>query len=333
MFQELLASFLSDRNLMVIRGVVPCLVVVYLGFVVGKYDKTEHEKTLSSLIYYVFSPCLVFSALHRHGFSWREAEVIGGGACIMVAVMLPVAWYLKKRGAVADNGYLLGMLFMSSGSILPPMALFLFGNEGLAKAILFHLFISLLFYSVGSRLVVGTTELHRYFRSPTTIVAVFSVLVAVLPLSFPAGIDGFLDGAEQGLDIVGYGALPLLLISLGYPLSRLQRHQFSFGISAALARITVGPAIAICAVFLLRAVGLLDLHKDYFVLGYIDQRTSEAILILGGAMPASMSSYLHCKWHGRHVHESLSAMFVGCLGGLLTIPFVLYLVAKLIFNS
>jgi malate permease and related proteins len=333
MFNLLLASFLSDQNMMVIRGVLPCLVVIYLGFVVGRYDKAEHERTLSSLIYFVFSPCLVFSALHRHGFNWQEATVIGSAAFLMVAMMFPVAWYLKRRGEVKDNGYLSGMLFMSTGTILPPMALFLFGIEGLAKAILFHLFISLLFFSVGSWLVLGYTEFRRFFRSPSTIAAALSILVAIMPISFPDSLDGLLDGAEQGIDLVGFGALPLLLLSLGYPMSKLELHQFSFGITAALARIALGPMIAICTVFLLREVGLLDLQKDYFVLGYIDQRTTEGILILGGAMPASMSSYLQCKWRGSHMNESLSGMFVGCVGGLLTIPLVLYLVGKLIFAS
>ena len=333
MLHQFLSFILADQNMMVIRGVVPCLVVIYLGFVVGRLDKTEHEKTLSSLIHYVFSPCLVFSTLHRHGFSWQEVEVIGTAAFMMVAMMLPVALFLKRRGKVADSSYLLGMLFMSTGSILPPMALFLFGNEGLAKAIIFHLFISLLFYSVGSWLVSGSTEFKRFFRSPSTLVAALGIFVAVTPLSFPESIDGLLNGAEQGLDIIGYGALPLLLLSLGYPLSRLKTDQFSFGNPAALARTVAGPAIAMFTVFLLREIGLLDLEKDYFVLGYIDQRTTEAVIILGGAMPASMSTYLYCKWRGSHVNESLSAMFVSSVLGLLSIPLVLFLVGRLIFAS
>lgn len=331
MSYPIITAFLSDQSMMVLRAVLPCLVVIYLGFVVGRYDKAEHEKTLSSLIYFVFSPCLVFSALHRHGFRLLEVEIIGGAAFLMVAAMLPIAWYIKWKGGVEDNSYLLGMLFMSTGTIQPPMALFLFGNEGLAKAVIFHLFISLLFYSVGSLLVIGRTEFRRFFRSPSTIAAGLSILIAVMPLSFPASVRGLLDGVEQGIDLVGYGALPLLLLSLGYPLSKLKFHQFSFGIPAALARMVVGPAIAIGIVFLFREIGLLDLQKDYFVLSYIDQRTTEAVIILGGAMPASMSFYLQCKWRDIHVSESLSAMFIGSVGGLLTIPCVLYLVQMVIF--
>lgn len=328
---EFLNAFLSDQRMMVIRAVVPCLVVIYLGFIVGRYDKAEHEKTLSSLIYFVFSPCLIFSALHRHGFRWQELGVIGGGAFLMVAAMLPVAWYLKRAGRVKDNGYLLGMLFMSTGTILPPMALFLFGNEGVAKAIIFHLFMSLLFYSMGSLLVTGNTELKRFFRSPSAIAAGLSLVVAIMPFSVPESMTGLFDGIEKGIDLVGYGALPLLLLSLGYPLSKLERHQISFGIPAALARMVAGPAIAVGIVYLFREIGLLNLQKDYFVLGYIDQRTTEAVLILGGAMPASMSFYLQCKWRDSHVNESLSAMLLGSVGGLLTIPLVLYLVEVVIF--
>lgn len=326
------SAFLSDQSMLVLRAVVPCLVVIYVGFVVGRHDKAANEKTLSSLIYFVFSPCLVFSALHRHGFRWQEVGIIGGAAFLMVAAMLPVAWYLKKRGGIKDNGYLIGMLFMSTGTIQPPMALFLFGNEGLAKAIIFHLSISLLFYSVGSLLVLGTTEFRRFFRSPSTIAAVFSILIATIPFSLPANMDGFFNGIEQGVDLIGYGALPLLLLSLGYPLSKLKFHQFSFGIPSALARIVVGPLIAIGIIYLFREIGLLNLDKDYFVLNFIDQRTTEAVIILGGAMPASMSFYLHSKWRDSHVSESLSAMFIGCVGGLLTIPCVLYLVEMVIFK-
>ncbi len=329
----LLSLISSIETLMIIRAVIPCLAIIAVGYLVGRFDQSRNENTLSSLIYFVFSPALVFSALHRHPFIPLETAAIGASTFLLMAGLLPFALFIGKRAGSADNGYILSMLFMSSGTVLLPLSYLLFGSEGLAKAVMFHLFSSFLFYSVGCWLTDGHTRLRRFFRSPSFIAAAFGMISASPSVRPPYFLSEFLILTEKGIDIICIGALPVLLISYGYPLSRLRCSDIPLGISGGLTRMIAGPFLAFILVFLSRKLNFLPMDKGYNLLFYIDMRTTEAVIILGSAMPGAMSCYLSNKWRGSHVAETLSMLAVGAAIGVVSIPVVMLLTNVLIFTD
>jgi predicted permease len=322
-------SLFSIDTLMIFRGVIPCLVVVFIGFLVGRVDRAAHEKTLSSLIYFVFSPCLVFVGLHRHTFSKGETGVLALAAVLTVLLLVPPAIAVKRLNGVTERGYILPMLFTSSGTLLMPLSYLLYGNEGLAKAAIFHLVSSLLFNTFGTWLVAGRMQPWRFFRSPTFVAVLIAALTSQISL-----YAEFFRLVERGIDIVAYGAVPFLLLSFGYPFCRTDAAAIRKGLWGGFVRITAGPAAAFLVVLLLRQLGLLSVEKGYNVLDYIDMRTTEAVIILAGSIPGALSCYIaNCRNSPGTAADSLAILVVSTVFGLISIPVTLLVINRFILSA
>jgi predicted permease len=324
-----LTAFFSTDTLMIFRGVTPCLVVIFIGFLVGRVDRSEHEKTLSSLIYFVFSPSLVFIGIHRHSFSYSEAGSLALAAVLTVLFLLPPAFAVRRLNSAPERGYVLPMLFASSGTLLMPLSYLLYGNEGLAKAAMFHLFSSLFFHTFGTWLVDGRMQPWRFFRSPTFYAAI--IAAGTTQISFYVE---FFRLVERGIDIVAYGAVPFLLLSFGYPFSRIGTASLRKGVPGGVVRALAGPLAAFLVVLLLRQLGLLPVAKGYDVLEYIDRRTTEAVIILAGAIPGAISCYLvNSRNNPGTAADSLAMLIVSAVSGLITIPFTLFMINRFILSA
>lgn len=331
---SLLSGFFATETLMVFRAVIPCLVVIFIGYVIGRIDRAAHEKSLSSLIYFVFSPCLVFSGIHRHSFMGFEVAAIATAALLSLLLLLPLAHAVKRMDNAAAQGYILPILFTSTGTLLMPLAYLLYGHEGLAKAALYHLCTSFLFYTCGTWLAFRVVEPWRFFRNPSFLAAVVAVLGVRLDLPLPDAAAELFRLVERGIDIVGYGAIPILLLSFGYPFCLVERPSLRKGFSGGLVRMLAGPVVALLCVLIIRQLGILSTAKGYNILDYIDMRTTEAVIILAGSTPGAISCYLvNRKNHPGTATDSLAMLIVASMFGIVTIPMVLILINSFILSG
>lgn len=271
---------------MMLRGYLPALAIVLMGSVVGRLDHWKHQPTMQKLIHYIFLPCLCFSSIHKRPFYLSELLLIGSAVSVITGIMILLCrgWSSRARG---EGSPLVGVIFMSSGTVLLPLAYLLFGNEGLAKALYFHLFVTLLYHLLGARLLQGRSDLKGFFRTPFVYLLALGAVAAAVPVPVPEALQELAWLSEKGIEITAMGALPLLLISFGYPLGLLHRSDASAGLGAGLLRIVAGPVLALLVVCAYRSFGLLAMERGYDVLEYLDRRTTEAIIVLGAAMPAA----------------------------------------------
>lgn len=324
---------LSPETVLVIRAIIPSFCITFLGFMLGRLDRNLHQKTISNLIYYVFSPCLIFSSLHKRAFDTSEFLVIAAAAVLLIAAMFPLAWLFKRRSGVASNGYYLPIVFMSTGTISLPIAVLLYGNEGLAKAILFHMVNILLLYSLGVFLASGKADFKAFFRVPALYATILGIGVALTPvLDVSPLLQEFYWLAEKGIDIIAWGAIPIMILSFGYSLNESRLDDLKDGLAGGGLRVVVGPLLALGVVFLFRALGWLPTAADLDVLKSLDLRTTEAIIVVNAAMPGPIMAYLLNVKFDSCPSKAAAMLTIGTLGGIVSIPVVLGAINVVIFG-
>jgi predicted permease len=158
--------------------------------------------------------------------------MIGSSVIVLIFSMMLLTWIYMKITRIDESGFYLPIIFMNTGNIALPMALFLYGNEGLSKAIVFHLVNVLFLYTMGVFIVSRKTDILEFFKIPFLYAAVFGFLVATVPFpQIPENIGRFLPLIGQGIDILGKGSIPLLILSLGYSLKRTSLADLKHGIA------------------------------------------------------------------------------------------------------
>jgi len=324
---------MSSEMLIIVRSVLPSFTIALLGFMLGKLDSKRemNQKTISNMVYYFFTPCLVFSSLHKRSFDFQEFALIGGAALLLIAIMAPLAFFFKKRAGVVENGYVLPIIFMNTGNISLPIALLMFGNEGLAKAILFHMMNILVLYSYGVYLVSGKSDLMQFLKIPALWATILGVVAATSNPALPGVISNSYAILNKGIDILALGAIPLLIINLGYSMSDIKLSTLKDGITGATLRLLVGPLLAFGVVYGYRLIGWIPAFTpgmDPLVsLGY---RTSEAIIVINAAMPGPVMAYLLNVKFDNCPGKAAAMLAVGTLGGIATIPLILSLITRYI---
>jgi predicted permease len=324
----------SPEMLLIIRAVLPSMTIALLGFMLGRIDSRReiNQKTVSNMVFYFFTPCLVFSSLHKRSFDFREFALIGGAALLLIAVMTPIAFYFKRRANIDRNGYCLPIIFMNTGNISLPIALLLFGNEGLAKAILFHMMNILVLYSFGVYLVSGKTDLRQFFKIPALHATILGVIAATTDPPVPIFFKHMYEVVVKGVDVLAYGAIPLLIINLGYSMSDTKLSTMKDGITGALLRVGLGPLLAFGLVFCYRGLGWTPVGIGLDPLVSLGYRTSEAIIVLNAAMPGPIMAYLLNVKYDNCPEKAASMVAVGTLAGIVTIPMVLNFISRFIIG-
>ncbi|MDD5107020.1 MAG: AEC family transporter [Desulfuromonadaceae bacterium] len=318
--------------LIIIRAVLPSFTIALLGFMLGKLDSKRemNQKTISNMVYYFFTPCLVFSSLHKRSFDFQEFAVIGGAALLLIAIMTPVAFFCKKRAGVTQNGYVLPIIFMNTGNISLPIALLMFGNEGLAKAIMFHMMNILVLYSYGVYLVSGKSDLMQFFKIPALWATILGVIAATSNPALPGIVSDTYAIANKGIDVLALGAIPLLIINLGYSMSDTKLSTLKDGITGATLRLLAGPLLAFGLVYCYRLLGWTPVGGMMDPLTSLGFRTTEAIIVINAAMPGPVMAYLLNVKFDNCPDKAASMLAVGTLGGIATIPLVLSLITRYI---
>lgn len=318
---------------MMLRGFIPAVMIVVIGIFIGRWDSSRYHLTLKKLIHYIFLPCLAFSALHKHTFDPAEISRIALAVFIIISIMTLFAAVVLREKIRGSSRNILATVYMSSGTLLPPLAYLLFGNEGLAKAVYFHLFVILAYHTVGVWMVDGKTDLKGFFKTPFIYLVVLGITAQIFPFSMSEMVEEFAWLGEKGIDLTAMGALPLMLISFGYPLGRLKLSVAKNGLAGGLLRIVVAPMVALLVVFIYRKTNLISMERGYDILGYLDQRTTEAVLVLGAAMP---TSNLAMRLMGDEIKGNKAetgTLLVSAAAAIISIPVVLLLIMMFIFTN
>ena len=204
------------------NNILPIILLSGAGFALGKMLHID-SRSLGRVVFYVFSPVLIFDLLIQNHLKMSEAAVVIAFAfsfiLLMGAVTLLLGYFLKlERPALIS--ILITTMFANTGNYGLPLVSFAFGEQALSYAGIYFVTTTLLFYTLGVLLAsLGHMNIRDavlgLFRIPTMYAVLLAIIINMWELQIPAPV-------MRSIDLAAGGTIPVMLILLGVQLTHVE---------------------------------------------------------------------------------------------------------------
>jgi hypothetical protein len=281
--------------------VISVFLLIAAGFTFAHWKKINLA-SITEIIVYLGTPALVFSALAGKALVAEDIVLLFlGSTLIFGALGLLIGVYFVLSG-FHSRGFALPILFMNTGNMGIPLALFAFGPAGMQRATLLYVFTAFLQYSLGIDILNGSANWIEIFRLLLIYAAIAGVYFNLMQIRIP-------EGLAQPINMLGQATIPWMLISLGYRLSEVRSVQWGHAVAGALLRIVGGFGAATAAVLVIGAQGV-----------------NRQVLLLYGALPAAVVNFILTEKYRQDPALAASVVVISTFLSIFAIPVVLWLI-------
>jgi malate permease and related proteins len=244
-------------------------------------------------------PCLIFMALVRSDVDPRLLrDTVLASLAAYVAVGA-IVWALLRGLGLDMATYWAPLSFGNTGNLGLPIALFAFGQTGFDFAVVIFAVMAILSFTFGVWVVAGGGSPLTAVREPL----VWGTVAGAVFLAFGWRVPGWTASA---LDLVGQMAVPLMLITLGVAIARLQPRALGRAFWLCLAKLVICTLVPLGVGL---AFGLPELPL--------------AVLVLQVATPVAVTSYMLAAKYDARPDEVAGLVVVSTLLAVPAIPLLL----------
>ena len=228
-----------------------------MGFGLRRWGKVQKE-ALSTTIFYLFSPCLLFYSLvtstidvnvllRLFGFAF-VAMISMGVLGLIVGRILHFSW-------PATVILILAATFSNNANYGLSVIQLRFGDEGMSYGLPYMTMSSILLYTVGVLIAASgklslKASIKRLFQLPIVYTLILAAIVIIGRITVPAPI-------LNGLKIASTGAIPVMLVLLGMQMADTQRlDALKIALPAVALRLFISPIIGLLLAHLFNLEGL-----------------------------------------------------------------------------
>jgi malate permease and related proteins len=242
------------------NNILPIILLSGAGFALGKLLHID-PRSLGRVVFYVFSPVLIFDLLIENQLRISEAAIVIAYAfsfiLMMGALTLIIGLFLKiERPALIS--ILITTMFANTGNYGLPLVSFAFGERALSYAGIYFVTTTFLFYTLGVFLAsLGHMNIKDailgLFRIPTMHAVLLAIIINIWNIQIPAPI-------ARSIELAAGGTIPVMLILLGVQLTHV---EFSSNVRALQLSVSLRLLIAPLAALLFAALfGLQDFTRQ-----------------------------------------------------------------------
>jgi len=195
-----------------------------------------------------------------------------------------------------QRSFLPALTLGNTGNLGLPLCLFAFGDEGLGLAVAIYVTNSLLQFTFVPLLHTRVSVLRTLLSTPMLYGAVAGLAVVLTDVRVPMWLAGTLES-------IGGLLIPLMLMALGNTVGGLKAHNLPRAIGLGAARLVISFVVAVGVSFALGLTGV-----------------AQGVLVLQGAMPAAVFSYLFAARYDRDADDIAGIVLVSTLLGAVTLP-------------
>lgn len=285
--------------IMELAGVLlPVFAIVMLGFGWHKSGVPFEREFVTRLVLNIAGPCLIISSLSRLTLPLEVVGRMAAGGVAMFLSTVAASFIALRLAGLPIRTFLPALAIGNTGNLGLSVCFFAFGPEGLGLAVAVFVANSIGQFTLTPMLQSGRSPARTLVTTPVIYGAAIGVFLLVTGVELPGWIDGTVE-------LLGGLMIPLMLLALGNTLGGFKVNRLPFASFWGLVRLVVGLAIAILIAEILGLEGV-----------------PRGVLILQGAMPAAIFSYLFAARYDRAPDDVAGIVLMSTLFSMLTLPLV-----------
>jgi len=238
------------------NNLLPIFLIAGIGYLVGRWLRIS-PKPISQIIFYIFSPALIFDLISNSQLSITTIFQVGA-IVTSIALILSLLAYLIGKAFHLERKLLAAVIMLAilpnAGNYGLSVNLFAFGDEALAYASLYFSFSVILTYTLGVIIAsLGTVDVKTSFRSLLKVPAIYAVSLAFIFMAYQLQLP---LPVERAISLLSDATIPAMLVLLGLQLQSITRnlHITALSISTIL-RLVVSPLLGFAISLLLGLQG------------------------------------------------------------------------------
>jgi hypothetical protein len=227
------------------ENILPIILIAGVGFTLQRALRLN-PRPVSRVIFYAFSPALIFSLLATTEIEANDILRMAGLGLLVVTCIGLLSWLISKifhLPPLIAAAFILASTFMNAGNYGLSLNNFAFGKLGLTWASIYFVTSATLMNSAGVYIATaGQTSPSKALRGllkiPTIYAIMLALLIRVSGFSLPVPI-------WRSIDLLGSAAVPSMLILLGMQIAHAGLPQKKGLLMVAVGlRLLVSPIIA-----------------------------------------------------------------------------------------
>ena len=234
-------------------------------------------------------PCLVFTALMKTEIQSNDFIDVLMAAILGYIFLAFIAFAFVKIFNLGKRTYLMPLIIGNTGNLGFPLCLFAFGDPGFGYAIIVFALTSIVAFTIGIRVVAGEGSPMQILKEPLVMGTILGLIFMWQGWETP-------DFLTSSLELIGQMAIPMMLLTLGVAVARLEITDIKKSFLISLCKIFFGITAAILVSF------IFDLPK-----------VAISVLILQFSMPVAVTSYLLAEKYGADANAVAGLVVVSTL--------------------
>ena len=283
----------------------PVFFGVAFGFVWSRLDKPFDTEFVTSLVFNLGTPLLIFSTLTKLDTDPRAFADLAMVMVVALFLFLIISFLVLKVFGLDQRTYLSAIMIPNTGNIGIPLCFLAFGELGLAFAIIVYTIVSLTQFTLGVAIAAGSFSLMELAKNSLIYAVLAALLVMVTDYQLP-------NWLANTVHIFSQFAIPLMLIMLGVSIAKLKVTSLRRNLALSCVRLIMGLSVGLFVSYLFGLEGV-----------------ARGVVVLECSMPAAVFNYMLAMRYENSPEEVAGLVVTSTLFSFATLPLLLAFILSL----
>ncbi|WGS64747.1 AEC family transporter [Marinitoga aeolica] len=292
--------------------ILPLFIIIFVGYIFGKVFFELDNAILNKVTLWIAGNVLAFTAINSNPPRFNELKAFFVGYIFIFALAIILPLILKKLNLIKSEWGIISfaLMFSNGGYLGYPVVSALFGEEYIAKAVMYVIVMTLLSFSIG--IIILTGDIKKGLKNMIKLPMLWGFLIGWILGANGLSWEKLPFFLHEPLKMIKEASIVIILINIGVSLSRIKIKIYDLydTILTTTFRLIIFPVIA---VFLVRLLKLDPILAGVFVIEV--------------GMPVGMNvSFITEELEINPALGNLM-VFISTLISIITVPLLYYLIS------